>query len=209
MHCRRSSRRWPLRACIRATASRTGSPSGGWCGFAPKVIVPASRKVGQCSASIGQFQPARSVTIGWASMRAGAPIAASSSLRNCAGRRRAPGGKDVRRHGRGGPPPMQADPVAVFLDAMEAAGIVRAEPIAHRLGAGELVRFRCDGDAPGQRSGAAWLWLEGWPDGGWWHCGLGISALWSLPQPKPVQPRKPRASKAGNRDADQSAQVKD
>ncbi|MFA7596004.1 MAG: hypothetical protein WCY92_06575 [Novosphingobium sp.] len=81
---------------------------------------------------------------------------------------------------------MQADPVAVFLDAMEAAGIIRAEPIAHRLGTGELVRFRCEGDGPGERNGAAWLWLDGWADGGWLYRGLEISGLWGLPQPKPA-----------------------
>ena len=106
-------------------------------------------------------------------------------------------------------PPVHADPVAVFLDSMEAAEIIRAEPIAHRLGTGELVRFRCDGDAPGDRNGAAWLWLDGWPDGGWQHRGLGISGLWSLPQPKPAQARKQRGSKATDKGADHSAQAKD
>ena len=101
-----------------------------------------------------------------------------------------------------------ADPVAAFLDAIEAAGIIRAEPIAHRLGTGELVLFRCEGDALGERNGAAWLWLDGWPDGGWQHHGLGISGLWSLPQPKPAQARKRRASKATDKGADHSAQAK-
>ena len=104
---------------------------------------------------------------------------------------------------------VHADPVATFLDAMEAAGIVRSEPIAHRLGTGELVCFRCDGDAPDQRNGSAWLWLSGWPDGGWGHHGLGISGLWSLPQPKPAQARKWRASKATDKGAGHSAQAKD
>lgn len=102
-----------------------------------------------------------------------------------------------------------ADPVAAFLDAIEAAGIIRAEPIANRLGTGELVEFRCEGDAPGQRSAAAWLWLSGWPDGGWFHRGLGISGLWSLPQPKPAQARTRRASMATDKGADHSAQAKD
>ena len=104
---------------------------------------------------------------------------------------------------------VHADPVATFLDAMEAAGIIRAEPIAHRLGTGEGVRFRCEGDAPGERNGLAWLHLNCWIDGGWQHRGLGISGLWSLPQPKAAPPRRRRASKATDKGADHSAQAKD
>ena len=97
----------------------------------------------------------------------------------------------------------------VFLDAMEAAGIFRAEAIAHLLGSGEGIRFRCDGDAPGERNGMAWLYLDGWPCGGWQYRGLGISGVWSLPQPKVAPARGRCASKANDKGADHSAQAKD
>jgi hypothetical protein len=92
---------------------------------------------------------------------------------------------------------------------MEAAGVIRAEPIAHRLGDGELVRFRCVGDPLDQRNGAAWLWLSGWPDGGWWNFELGISGMWSLPQPKPAPEKGILAKSARRARADTSAQAKE
>lgn len=60
---------------------------------------------------------------------------------------------------------------------MERAGIKPVEPIADNLGKG-LVRFRCDGDAPGRRNGWAVLHLDGRPAGAFGNYRLGISDRW-------------------------------
>lgn len=66
-----------------------------------------------------------------------------------------------------------------FMNAMEAAGIRPLEPIAMRLTAGELVRFRAEGDKPGRKNG----WARLFPDsraGVFGHFRLGISKSWSF-----------------------------
>ena len=70
------------------------------------------------------------------------------------------------------------DPVSEFLDAMGAAGIRPAEPIADKLASGDPVRFRADGDKPGRRNGWAWLHLDGVPAGVFRHYRLGVRTVW-------------------------------
>lgn len=103
---------------------------------------------------------------------------------------------------------MVADPVIAFLQAMEAAGIRHVEPIADRLGNGELIKFQCEGDAPGQQNGAAWLWLDGWADGGFFHRGLGTSGCWCRP-PSIEKPKRKRRTNAGDGGASPSTQQKE
>lgn len=66
-----------------------------------------------------------------------------------------------------------------FMNAMEAAGIRPLERIAMRLAAGELVRFRAEGDKPGRKNG----WARLFPDsraGVFGHFRLGIRKSWSF-----------------------------
>ena len=68
--------------------------------------------------------------------------------------------------------------VSDFIKAMQAAGIKPLEPIAHKLEAGQPVRFRAEGDRPGRRNGWAVLHLDGVPAGVFRHYRLGIRSIW-------------------------------
>lgn len=57
-----------------------------------------------------------------------------------------------------------SDQVSDFIDAMRAAGVVPAEPIAGKLLSGRIIRFRCEGDGT-KRNGWA-RFFEGEPAGG-------------------------------------------
>lgn len=67
------------------------------------------------------------------------------------------------------------DAINDFIRAMESDGIKPVEPIAARLGSGQLIRFRCDGDGPGRLNGWAILYLDARPAGAYGHYRLGIS----------------------------------
>lgn len=56
------------------------------------------------------------------------------------------------------------DAISDFITAMEAAGVKPAEPIAQRLGSGDLIRFKCEGDK-GRKNGWAILYLDARPAG--------------------------------------------
>jgi putative DNA primase/helicase len=58
-----------------------------------------------------------------------------------------------------------ADAIADFIGFMEANGVVPIEPIAQRLGSGNLIRFRCEGDGKGRKNGWAILYLDERPAG--------------------------------------------
>lgn len=86
------------------------------------------------------------------------------------------------------------DPVSEFLDAMGAAGIYPAEPIADKLASGNPVRFRADGDKPGRRNGWAWLHLDGVPAGVFRHYRLDIRKVWRAGSaPRSLSPVEQRA----------------
>lgn len=82
----------------------------------------------------------------------------------------------------------EAETVADFLGAMEAAGVRPAEPIAQALCGGGLVRFRAEGDKPGRRNGWAVLYLDGTPAGSFgWYKG-GVREKWRADRQEPVSP---------------------
>jgi len=58
-----------------------------------------------------------------------------------------------------------SDAIADFIGFMEANGVVPIEPIAQRLGSGNLIRFRCEGDGKGRKNGWAILYLDERPAG--------------------------------------------
>lgn len=103
------------------------------------------------------------------------------------------------------------DPVFCFLDAMAQAGAAWSEPLADRLGAGELVRFACDGQGEADRHGnasAAWLFTNGHPCGGWLLRGGSVTGLWAMP-PRPIpEPSEKRPRNRRDRAASPK-QVKD
>lgn len=65
-----------------------------------------------------------------------------------------------------------------FIRAMEIEGVKPIEPIAQRLGSGELIRFRCEGDKPGRLNGWAILYLDEHPAGAFGNYRLGLSRKW-------------------------------
>jgi putative DNA primase/helicase len=74
---------------------------------------------------------------------------------------------------------MTADPAALFLEAMAAAGIHPLEPIHQQLASGQLIRFRAEGDRPGRRNGWAILHCDGAiPAGAFGHYRLSIYETW-------------------------------
>lgn len=71
-----------------------------------------------------------------------------------------------------------ADAIHDFLRAMEMEGIKPVEPIAQRLGSGELIRFRCDGDGRGRQNGWAIIYLDERPAGAFGNYRMGIDRKW-------------------------------
>ena len=57
------------------------------------------------------------------------------------------------------------DAISDFLAFMETNGVKPIEPIAQRLGSGNLIRFRCEGDGKGRKNGWAILYLDERPAG--------------------------------------------
>lgn len=87
-----------------------------------------------------------------------------------------------------------SEAVSTFIDAMQAAGIRPLEPIAHKLAAGQPVRFRAEGDRPGRRNGWAVLHLDGVPAGVFRHYRLGIRSIWRAgSDPRTLSPAERRA----------------
>lgn len=70
------------------------------------------------------------------------------------------------------------DSVTQFIAAMEAHGVVPAEPVSHKLASGLPFRFQAEGDKPGHRNGWACLHLDGIPAGVFRHYRLGLRVVW-------------------------------
>lgn len=70
------------------------------------------------------------------------------------------------------------DAILEFIGAMEAAGIRAVDPIAQRLGSGELIRFRCEGDGKGRQNGWAKIYLDEHPAGAFGNYRMGIDEKW-------------------------------
>jgi putative DNA primase/helicase len=68
--------------------------------------------------------------------------------------------------------------IVEFIGAMEMEGVKPVEPIAQRLGYGELIRFRCEGDKPGRLNGWAILYLDERPAGAFGNYRVGLSRKW-------------------------------
>lgn len=88
------------------------------------------------------------------------------------------------------------DAIAAFMFAMEAAGLRPAEPIADRLGSGDLVRFAVQGDRPGKRNGWAILYLDGTPAGAFGSWKHGINERWRAGVAEVLTPAERRARAA-------------
>lgn len=58
-----------------------------------------------------------------------------------------------------------ADAIADFIGFMGSNGVEPVEPIAQRLGSGDLIRFQCQGDGKGRKNGWAILYLDERPAG--------------------------------------------
>lgn len=96
-----------------------------------------------------------------------------------------------------------SEAVSSFIDAMHAAGIRPLEPIAHKLAAGQPVRFRAEGDKPGRRNGWAVLHLDGVPAGVFRHYRLGIRSIWRAgSDPRTLSPAERRAIMAKTHEAE-------
>lgn len=96
-----------------------------------------------------------------------------------------------------------SEAVSTFIDAMHAAGIRPLEPIAHKLAAGQPVRFRAEGDKPGRRNGWAVLHLDGIPAGVFRHYRLGIRSIWRAgSNPRTLSPAERRAIMAKAQEAE-------
>lgn len=109
---------------------------------------------------------------------------------------------------------MTTDPVIAFLDAMESAGVVPAEPIADRLGP-DKVRFRCEGDGKGRKNGWARFYSDGIPAGSFGNYRLQVAEKWRLNDGRELTPaergemarqfKEQERRRKALRDAEQSA----
>lgn len=86
--------------------------------------------------------------------------------------------------------------VAAFIGDMEANGIGPAEPIAHSLLSGKLVRFQVQGDRAGRRNGWAVLHTDGRAAGAYGCNKRGVSLKW---RDEADRPRLSPAERAANR----------
>ncbi len=104
-----------------------------------------------------------------------------------------------------------SEAVSTFIEAMQSAGIRPLEPIAHKLVAGQPVRFRAEGDRPGRRNGWAVLHLDGVPAGVFRHYRLGIRSIWRAgSDPRALSPAERRSimAKAHEAEARRKAETK-
>lgn len=77
--------------------------------------------------------------------------------------------------------------IADFISFMEGNGIVPEEPIAQRLGGGDLIRFRCEGDGRGRKNGWAILYLDERPAGAFGNYRMNTGTLkWKAASDGPV-----------------------
>lgn len=77
--------------------------------------------------------------------------------------------------------------IADFIAFMEANGVVPVEPIANRLSAGNLIRFRCEGDKKGRLNGWAILYLDEYPAGAFGNYRLNTGTLkWKASGDRPA-----------------------
>ena len=101
--------------------------------------------------------------------------------------------------------------VVAFLDAMNAAGITPTETIAHKLAAGEFVRFHCDGDRTGKANGWARIFLDARPAGRFGNHRLGIDVTWkansTVPRMSAAERRQFRERAAADRRARANAKI--
>lgn len=85
-----------------------------------------------------------------------------------------------------------SDAIHDFLNAMALEGIRPVEPIASRLGSGEIIRFRCDGDGKGRLNGWAVLYLDERPAGAFGNYRLGVERKWKMGDDAPALSREER-----------------
>jgi len=77
--------------------------------------------------------------------------------------------------------------IADFIAFMEANGVKPVEPIAHALGSGDLIRFRCDGDSKGRKNGWAILYLDERPAGAFGNYRMNTGTLkWKANADRPA-----------------------
>jgi putative DNA primase/helicase len=88
-----------------------------------------------------------------------------------------------------------SDAIPAFIAAMEAAGVRPVDPIAQRLGGGELIRFRAEGDKAGRQNAWAVLHLDGVPAGAFGSYKLGVSERWRADRAERLSPAERRASR--------------
>lgn len=87
------------------------------------------------------------------------------------------------------------DAIADFISFMEANGVAPAEPIAQRLGSGNLIRFRCEGDGKGRKNGWAILYLDERPAGAFGNYRLNTGTLkWKSSEDRPPLSQAERES---------------
>lgn len=67
--------------------------------------------------------------------------------------------------------------ISDFVAFMEANDVVPAEPIASRLGSGDMIRFQCEGDKKGRKNGWAILHLDARPAGAFGNHRLNTGTL--------------------------------
>lgn len=88
-----------------------------------------------------------------------------------------------------------ADAIADFIGFMETNGVVPIEPIAQRLGSGNLIRFRCEGDGKGRQNGWAILYLDERPAGAFGNYKQNTGTLkWKSGDDRPALSREERES---------------
>lgn len=79
------------------------------------------------------------------------------------------------------------DAIADFITFMAANGVEPIEPIAQRLGSGNLIRFRCEGDGKGRRNGWAILYLDERPAGAFGNYRMNTGTLkWKSSDDRPA-----------------------
>jgi putative DNA primase/helicase len=85
------------------------------------------------------------------------------------------------------------DAISDFMAFMETAGVVASEPIAQRLGSGNLIRFRCEGDGKGRKNGWAILYLDDRPAGAFGNYKLNTGTLkWKSGEDRPALSKSER-----------------
>lgn len=85
------------------------------------------------------------------------------------------------------------DAIADFIAFMETNGVRPVEPIARRLGSGDLIRFRCEGDGKSRKNGWAILYLDERPAGAFGNYKQNTGTLkWKSGEDRPPLSREER-----------------